>query len=294
MLNIFHYFQSICYKENSSDSSYNVSHRTALAESDVLKEQKYAEFKNKIEDFLQQNDDTSGETLNALVNDDEFTENLNHFIHRYASEAMLLRSRQEKGFQKDFGSYSSSSKYEERTDQFDSYDSSQDSLYELKRENSRTTKPVNNAVNRNELNSQQSVDEQEYNIPIQISQNPDRTKFIQSLIYDSESRKKKKSWIHGILHKLHSKFESEVERFLRIVSGRIRIYKGKGFSGYFRYLRSKYRVFNPLITSVGLSILAICIGSILNLKFLTGFGFILAVFTFYMILYYIFVVLELK
>ncbi|EUD61504.1 hypothetical protein C922_05864, partial [Plasmodium inui San Antonio 1] len=170
-----------CYSEDSNES-YGISHQPLTAVSSFWDEQKYAAAKNKLLNSLEQNDDFFADGLNAKVhydhdneeddynndNDDKSTEGLSHFMPKYASEEMLLRSSQGKGFKNDSNSCSSSNNYEGITDEFSSYDSFKCSSYKLETGSHRRTKALN-AIKPNKFNFQKSSGREKYDIPIGIS-----------------------------------------------------------------------------------------------------------------------------
>ncbi|GAB69600.1 hypothetical protein PCYB_003490, partial [Plasmodium cynomolgi strain B] len=160
----------------------------------------------------------------------------------------------------------------------------------------RRTKPVNRVKHNKSIIQDSIGKEEEYDIAIKIAHNPYRNKTRQSLIYDYKYKKDPELWLEKVINKLDSKFASEMTRFLRMSSRRTRNYKGKGLSGYFKSLFSKYRVFIPLATSIGLFILAIYIVSSISsgpfiLILLTA---LLIKFTAGMSLYYILRTIHLK
>ncbi|EUD63798.1 hypothetical protein C922_05821 [Plasmodium inui San Antonio 1] len=263
--------KSKCYRDYSNDS-YDIFHETPSAESNFWNEQKYAAAKNNLLNSLEQNDDFFADGLNAKVhddhdneeddynndNDDESTEKISHFMHKYASEEMLPRSRKGKGFQNDSNSWKTSSNHEEIPDEFNSYDRFECSFYELESGKHHGTEAIS-AMTPNKFNIQKSAEGEEYHIPIKISRNPYRNKSVQSSDSDYGHRKKRQSWLQGTIKRRHSKFRSEMKRFMKIASGRGRISKGRGLSGYFKFLCNKYRVFTPLAISVCLNIFALYI-----------------------------------
>ncbi|CAG9471761.1 unnamed protein product [Plasmodium vivax] len=291
--------KSTCYKQNASSDSCNTSGITDHAESDLSEEQKYASIKNKIIMLLEEDDDNFGKRLSALVNDDEFREHFSNFIHKDASEKLVSGSTQEKEFQNDFDSCNSSGNHKGNTDPFKFYNSLEDFFHELKRENNSRTKPANvNGVKRNKSDVLESDDEDEDDIAIKIPQNLSRNQPLQSLFYDYEYKRKHQLWLEKIINKLDSKFALEMTRFLKLSSRRTRVYKGKGLSGYLKSLFSKYRVFTPLATGVGLSFLTIYIAASMTnpamLALLTLFAALLCKITLGMGIYYILRTIHLK
>ncbi|ANQ06324.1 Uncharacterized protein PCOAH_00009830 [Plasmodium coatneyi] len=288
-INIFiaSFITSTCYKEDNSNNPYNIFDINASVESGLSEEQNYAALKEKVTNLLDEDDAIFGERLNALAQDDEFREHLSDFIDKDASEKMFLGSTQEKGFQKYFDSCNSSSNYEGNTNRFSIYDSSENFPHELERKNNCKAGPVN-GVKRNKSNIQESVKkgEEEYDIAINLSQDLHRPESLQSLIYENEYKRERQSRLERKINKLNSKLDSEIIRFLRIRSGRIRIYKGKGLSGYFKFLCSKYRVFKPIAIGVGLSLLMMFIAPFLWLPMSIIFSLITVSSTLLMGLYY--------
>ncbi|CAA9990608.1 Plasmodium exported protein, unknown function [Plasmodium knowlesi strain H] len=240
--------------------------RVKEKESNSKRRIKNTDLKERIKTLLDEDDNTFAEKLNAIVNDDEFRKQMNVLIHKNTSGKMLFRSTQEKGLKRNFYPYNSRGNYEENTDQFENYDSFEDIFHEFERESNHKAKPVN-GIRRNKSNIQESVEkeeEEEYDIAINISQNLRRNKSLQSLFYDYEYKGEPQSWIDRKIHKFNSKLDSEIIRFLRIMSRRTRIYKGKGLSGYLKSLCSKYRVFSPLAAGVVLSILTMHIAFLVS------------------------------